>query len=557
MKPTLKALIASTALLAATCVLAGPADVTQTQKQPINLTAIAMFLVFVLGTLGITYWAAKRTTSAPDFYTAGGGITGFQNGLAIAGDYMSAATLLGLSSLVFLRGYDGFIYTISFFIGWPVILFMLAERMRNLGRFTFADIASYRLQQSSIRTFAACSSLTVVCFYLIVQMVGAGQLIKLLFGLDYPVAVAVVGVLMVVYVTFGGMIATTWVQIIKAVLLLSGGLLMLTLAMGQFGFNIETLASSAVAAHKDGGAIMRPGSMLADPITATSLSLGLVFGTAGLPHIMMRFFTVPNAKEARKSVFVASGFIGLFFLVVCLLGLAAIVIVGQDPQFFEKGEIGGKLIGGNNMPVMHLAKAVGGNLFLGFLSAVAFATILAVVSGLALAGASSIAHDIYARVLRKGQATEAEEMRVSKFASIGLGIVAVILGILFEKQNVAFLVGLTFGIAASANFPVLILSLYWKGLTTRGALIGGVAGLVSAVVFVVLSKAVWVVVLGNAKPIFPYEHPALFSMPLAFFVTWLFSVTDRSARAAQDIAGYRDQDIRAQTGIGAAAASAH
>ncbi|MFY9460239.1 cation/acetate symporter [Aquabacterium commune] len=557
MKPTLKALIASTALLAATCVLAGPADVTQTQKQPINLTAIAMFLVFVLGTLGITYWAAKRTTSASDFYTAGGGITGFQNGLAIAGDYMSAATLLGLSSLVFLRGYDGFIYTISFFIGWPVILFMLAERMRNLGRFTFADIASYRLQQSSIRTFAAFSSLTVVCFYLIVQMVGAGQLIKLLFGLDYPVAVAVVGVLMVVYVTFGGMIATTWVQIIKAVLLLSGGLLLLALAMSQFGFNIETLASSAVAAHKDGAAIMRPGSMLADPITATSLSLGLVFGTAGLPHIMMRFFTVPNAKEARKSVFVASGFIGLFFLVVCLLGLAAIVIVGQDPQFFEKGEIGGKLIGGNNMPVMHLAKAVGGNLFLGFLSAVAFATILAVVSGLALAGASSIAHDIYARVLRKGQATEAEEMRVSKFASIGLGIVAVILGILFEKQNVAFLVGLTFGIAASANFPVLILSLYWKGLTTRGALIGGVAGLVSAVLFVVLSKAVWVVVLGNAKPIFPYEHPALFSMPLAFFVTWLFSVTDRSARAAQDIAGYRDQDIRAQTGIGAAAASAH
>ena len=552
-----KALIASTALLAATCVLAGPADVTQTQKQPINLTAIAMFLVFVLGTLGITYWAAKRTTSASDFYTAGGGITGFQNGLAIAGDYMSAATLLGLSSLVFLRGYDGFVYTISFFIGWPVILFMLAERMRNLGRFTFADIASYRLQQSSIRTFAAFSSLTVVCFYLIVQMVGAGQLIKLLFGLDYPVAVAVVGVLMVVYVTFGGMIATTWVQIIKAVLLLSGGLLLLALAMSQFGFSIETLASSAVAAHKDGAAIMRPGSMLADPITATSLSLGLVFGTAGLPHIMMRFFTVPNAKEARKSVFVASGFIGLFFLVVCLLGLAAIVIVGQDPQFFEKGEIGGKLIGGNNMPVMHLAKAVGGNLFLGFLSAVAFATILAVVSGLALAGASSIAHDIYARVIRKGEATEAEEMRVSKFASIGLGIVAVILGILFEKQNVAFLVGLTFGIAASANFPVLILSLYWKGLTTRGALIGGVAGLVSAVLFVVLSKAVWVVVLGNAKPIFPYEHPALFSMPLAFFVTWLFSVTDRSARAAQDLAGYRDQDIRAQTGIGAAAASAH
>src|SRR3989338_6097790 len=539
MKPLMKTgALSALLLLCAGVALAGPGDVGQVAKQPINMTAIALFLVFVLFTLGITYWAAKRTSSTSDFYTAGGGITGFQNGLAIAGDYMSAATLLGLSSMVFLRGFDGFVYTISFFIGWPVILFLLAERMRNLGRFTFADIASYRLHQGSIRTFAAFGSLTVVCFYLIVQMVGAGQLIKLLFGLDYPIAVVVVGVLMVVYVTFGG-------------------LLMLGLAMSHFGFSIETLASSAVDAHKDGAAIMHPGSLLADPVTAVSLSLGLVFGTAALPHIMMRFFTVPNAKEARKSVFVASGFIGLFFIVVCLLGLAAIVIVGKDPQFFENGDIGGKLLGGNNMPVMHLAKAVGGDLFLGFLSAVAFATILAVVSGLALAGASSIAHDIYARVIKKGQASEAEEMRVSKIASIGLGVVAVILGIMFEKQNVAFLVGLTFGIAASANFPVLVLSIYWKGLTTRGALIGGIVGLVSAVTFVVLSKAVWVVVLGFEHAVFPYEQPALFSMPLAFFFTWLFSVTDKSARAAVDVSGFRDQNVRAQTGIGAAAASAH
>ncbi|WP_157270991.1 cation acetate symporter [Azohydromonas aeria] len=529
----------------------------EAQKQPLNLTAIAMFVAFVLLTLGITYWAARRTRSAADFYTAGGGITGFQNGLAIAGDYMSAATLLGLSSMVFMRGFDGFVYIISFFVGWPVILFLLAERLRNLGRFTFADIASYRLDQNRIRTFAACGSLTVVIFYLIVQMVGAGQLIKLLFGLDYAVAVALVGVLMVVYVTFGGMIATTWVQIVKAVMLLAGGLIMLVLAMGHFGFNIETLASQAVAAHKSGAAIMRPGSLLADPVTAVSLSLGLVFGTAALPHIMMRFFTVPNAKEARKSVFVASGFIGLFFLVVCLLGLAAIVIVGRDPQFYEGGQVGGALIGGNNMPVMHLAKAVGGDLLLGFLSAVAFATILAVVSGLALAGASAIAHDIYARVIKGGKCTEAEEMKVSKRCSLALGVLAVVLGIAFEKQNVAFLVGLTFGIAASANFPVLVLSIYWKGLTTRGALVGGVIGLVSAVTFVVLSKAVWVVVLGNKAPIFPYEQPALFSMPLAFFFTWLFSVTDKSARAQKEIAGFRDQYVRAQTGIGAAAASAH
>ena len=542
--------------LAGAAAFAGDA-IAVAQKQPLNMTAIGMFFVFVMGTMGITYWAASRTKSTADFYTAGGGISGFQNGLAIAGDYMSAATLLGLSAMTFSKGLDGFIYAIGFFVGWPVILFLMAERLRNLGKFTFADIASYRLDQSTIRTFAAFGSLTVVCFYLIVQMVGAGQLIKLLFGLDYTTAVVVVGVLMVIYVTFGGMIATTWVQIIKACLMLFGGTVLLFLSLSQFGFSLETAAKKAVEVHKDGLKIMGPGSLMADPVTAVSLSLGLVFGTAGLPHIMMRFFTVPNAKEARKSVFVASGCIGYFFMVVCALGLMAIVIVGTNPEFYEGGNIAGKLIGGGNMPVMHLAKAVGGNLFLGFMSAVAFATILAVVSGLALAGASAIAHDIYARVIRKGTATETEEMRVSKFATVGLGVVAVLLGILFEKQNIAFLVGLTFGIAASTNFPILILSMYWRGLTTRGALLGGLAGLISAVTFVVLSKAVWVVVLGNAAAIFPYEQPALFSMPLAFFFTWLFSVTDGSARSKIDKAGFDDQYVRSQTGIGAAGASAH
>ncbi|SMH39855.1 cation acetate symporter [Azospirillum agricola] len=551
---------AGAAALLAACALpalAAPGDLGPVDKQPVNLSAIGMFLAFVLLTLGITYWAANRTKSTSDFYTAGGGISGFQNGLAIAGDYMSAATLLGLSSMVFAKGYDGFVYTISFFVGWPIILFLLAERLRNLGHFTFADIASYRLDQGKIRTFAAIGSLTVVCFYLIVQMVGAGQLIKLLFGLDYNVAVVVVGVLMVVYVTFGGMIATTWVQIIKAVLLLGGGTALTLLALSHFGFSLEAIARSAVASHKDGVRIMGPGTLLADPVSAVSLSLGLLFGTAALPHIMMRFFTVPNAKEARKSVFVASGFIGFFFLLVCILGMAAITIVGTDPQFFEGGVVGGKLIGGGNMPVMHLAKALGGDLFLGFLSAVAFATILAVVSGLALAGASAIAHDLYARVIRKGEATEREEMRVSKLASLVLGVLAVVLGIAFEKQNVAFLVGLTFGIAASVNFPVLILSMYWKGLTTRGALAGGLAGLVSAVAMVVLSNAVWVVVLNNPAPIFPYEHPALFSMTLAFLVTIVVSKLDRSASAAAERDAYDDQFVRSQTGIGAAAASNH
>ncbi|MDC7827005.1 cation acetate symporter [Pseudomonas sp. BLCC-B13] len=527
------------------------------ERQPVNMTAIGMFFVFVMATLAITWWAARQTKSTADFYTAGGGISGFQNGLAIAGDYMSAATLLGLSSLVFAKGYDGFVYTVAFFMGWPVITFLMAERLRNLGKFTFADIVSYRLDQNRIRTFAAFGSLTVVCCYLVVQMVGAGQLIKLLFGLDYRTAVMVVGVLMLVYVIFGGMIATTWVQIIKAVLLLAGGTTLAGLALAEFGFSLENLAQRAVDAHAIGSAIMGPGAMLADPINAASLSLGLVFGIAGLPHILMRFFTVPNAKEARKSVFYATGFIGFFFLVVMVLGFAAIVIVGQDPQFFVDGQLGGALIGGGNMVAMHLAKAVGGNLFLGFLSAVAFATILAVVAGLALAGASAISHDLYATVLKKGRASERDEMRVTRIATVGLGLVAIGLGILFEQQNVAFLVGLTFGIAASTNFPVLIMAMYWKGLTTRGALLGGCAGLISALVLVILSPAVWVTVLGHAEAIYPYDHPALFSMPLAFLVIVVVSRMDRSARAERERAAFDDQFVRAQTGLGAAAASSH
>jgi cation/acetate symporter len=526
-------------------------------QQPLNLHAIGMFFVFVLATLAITWWAARQTKSTADFYTAGGGISGFQNGLAIAGDYMSAATLLGLSSLVFAKGYDGFVYTVAFFMGWPVITFLMAERLRNLGKFTFADIVSYRLDQNRIRTFAAFGSLTVVCCYLVVQMVGAGQLIKLLFGLDYRTAVMVVGVLMLVYVIFGGMIATTWVQITKAVLLLAGGTTLAMLALAEFGFSLENLAVQAIDAHAIGNAIMGPGSMLADPINAASLSLGLVFGIAGLPHILMRFFTVPNAKEARKSVFYATGFIGFFFLVVMILGFAAIVIVGKDPQFFVNGDTAGALIGGGNMVAMHLAKAVGGNLFLGFLSAVAFATILAVVAGLALAGASAISHDLYATVLKKGRASEREEMRVTRVATVGLGLIAIGLGILFENQNVAFLVGLTFGIAASTNFPVLIMAMYWKDLTTRGALLGGCAGLVSALVLVILSPAVWVAVLGNAEAIYPYDHPALFSMPLAFLVIVIASKLDRSARAERERASFDDQFVRAQTGLGAAAASSH
>ena len=548
--------LALLALLAPALSFAGDA-ISATEKQALNIHAIGMFVLFVGMTLFITKWAAGRTKSASDFYTAGGGITGFQNGLAIAGDYMSAATLLGLTALVYTKGVDGYIYMIAFFAGWPIILFLMAERLRNLGKFTFADITSYRLNQGKVRTMAAVSSLTVVCFYLVAQMVGAGQLIKLLFGLDYNIALFVVGALMMVYVTFGGMVATTWVQIIKACMLLAGGTLVMILAMSQFGFSFENLMAKAVSVHSLGEKILFPGSLLPDPITALSLGLGLMFGTAGLPHILMRFFTVTNAKEARKSVLYASGFVAYFFNVILLMGLAAIIIVGQNPEFFEGGKIGGKIIGGGNMVAMHLAKAVGGNLLLGFLSAVAFATILAVVSGLALAGAASISHDIYARVIRKGKATETEELRVSKLSSEGLGLVAIVLGILFEKMNVAFMVALAFGIAASANFPVLILSMYWRGLTTRGAVVGGYVGLVAAVLFVLFSKSVWVTVLGNAQALFPYDQPALFSMPLAFLVTFIVSKLDNSAEAQAERAAFEDQYVRAQTGFGAAEASSH
>ncbi|MCE1249195.1 MAG: cation acetate symporter [Comamonadaceae bacterium] len=554
--PHARRALAALPLLLPALALAGP-DLGATQKQPLNWHAIGMFFVFVLMTLGITYWAAGRSKSASDFYTAGGGITGKQNGLAIAGDFMSAATLLGLTAMIYGDGVDGYIYMVAFFVGWPIIWFFMAERLRNLGKFTFADITAYRLEQGPVRTMAAVSSLTVVCFYLVAQMVGAGQLIKLLFGLDYHVALAVVGVLMMVYVIFGGMVATTWVQIIKACMLLAGGTAIMLLAFSQFGFSFDQLTTRAMEVHKLGSNMLSPGKLLADPVTALSMGLGLMFGIAGLPHILMRFFTVTNAQEARKSVFYASGIIAFFFNVIAIMGLCAIVLVGTNPDFFEGGQVGGKLIGGGNMVALHLAKAAGGNLLLGFLSAVAFATILAVVAGLALAGASAISHDLYARVIMKGQASEAKEIRVSKIATLCLGVVAVLLGMAFEKMNVAFMVALAFGVASCANFPVLLMSMYWKGLTTRGALVGGYTGLISSVLFVLFSKSVWVDVLGNPAPLFPYTQPALFAMPLAFLAIYVFSKLDQSARAARERDAFDDQYVRAQTGVGAASAAAH
>ncbi|WP_202210433.1 cation acetate symporter [Pseudomonas paraversuta] len=526
----------------------------EVQKQPLNISAIIMFVLFVGATLCITYWASKRNKSAADYYAAGGKITGFQNGLAIAGDYMSAASFLGISALVYTSGYDGLIYSIGFLVGWPIILFLIAERLRNLGKYTFADVASYRLGQAQIRSLSACGSLVVVAFYLIAQMVGAGKLIQLLFGLDYHVAVILVGILMCLYVLFGGMLATTWVQIIKAVLLLSGATFMAVMVMKHVNFDFNSLFAEAVKVHPKGEAIMSPGGLVTDPISAFSLGLALMFGTAGLPHILMRFFTVSDAKEARKSVLYATGFIGYFYILTFIIGFGAILLVSTNPAFKDAA---GALLGGNNMAAVHLADAVGGSIFLGFISAVAFATILAVVAGLTLAGASAVSHDLYASVIKKGKANDKDEIRVSKITTVILGVLAIGLGILFESQNIAFMVGLAFSIAASCNFPVLLLSMYWKNLTTRGAMIGGWMGLVSAVGLMILGPTIWVQILHHEKAIFPYEYPALFSMIIAFAGIWFFSITDKSKAAEKERALFFPQFVRSQTGLGASGAVDH
>jgi cation/acetate symporter len=597
MKKISTLLVAALALAAGTAFAAG-GDLGQTTKQATNWTAIIMFGAFVIATLGITKWAAARTKSAADFYTAGGGITGFQNGLAIAGDYMSAASFLGISAAVMANGYDGLIYSIGFLVGWPVITFLMAERLRNLGKFTFADVAGYRFKQTPIRAFAASGTLVVVAFYLIAQMVGAGSLIKLLFGLDYWVAVVLVGALMMVYVLFGGMTATTWVQIIKAIMLLAGVTFMAFMVLAQFGFSPEALfakgvevktavagvakeaaiaaatASAAAAATPEAAAaasaalekanatdaakvglsIMGPGGFIKDPISAISFGMALMFGTAGLPHILMRFFTVPDAKEARKSVFWATTWIGYFYVLIFIIGFGAITLVMTDPDLNAQLKAGGA-----NMAAVLVAKAVGGDVFFGFISAVAFATILAVVAGLTLSGASAVSHDLYATVIKDGKADSASELRVSRITTIALGVIAVILGIAFEKQNIAFMVALAFAIAASANFPVLFMSVLWKDCTTKGAVIGGFLGLISSVGLTVVSPAVWEATLGYPKGSawFQYSSPALFSMTIGFVGVWLFSILDNSEQAKKERADYAAQQVRSETGYGASGASGH
>ena len=531
-------------------------------QPPVNWHAVVMFIIFVAITLGITYWAATRTKTATDFYAAGRGVTGFQNGLAIAGDYMSAASFLGIAALVYFNGFYGLIFSVGWLVGWPIILFLIAERLRNLGKFTYADVASFRLQQGPVRTMAAIGSLIVVIWYLIGQAVGAGQLLHTLVPqISYKESIVIVGTLIIIYVTFGGMKATTWVQIIKAGLLLGGATLIAIGVMAHESFSFEKLFSDAIAVHPKHLEIMKsvvPIGAKANPIESISLGLTLMFGTAGLPHILMRFFTVTDAKAARKSVLYGTCFIGYFYILTFIIGFGAIVLVANNPLYVvdvTKNIL--NLKGGGSMPAVYLSHAIGGDFFLGFIAAVAFATILAVVSGLTLAGASALSHDIYANVIMKGKATETQEVWVSKLCVICLGVLAVLLGIAFEKQNVAYIVALTFSIAACANFPILVLSVFWRGLTTRGAVLGGYTGIFGSIGLLIIGPTVWTKVLDMGPAIFPYDFPTFVVLPAVLIVSFLASVTDGSKSAAAERAAFDAQKIRSETGLGAEVAASH
>jgi cation/acetate symporter len=505
----------------------------------INPASITTFLLFVLFTLGVSYWASKRTTSSSAFYNAGGQITARQNGTAIAGDFMSAASFLGITGLIYSIGFDGLILAVGALAGWPLMLFIISERVRNLGRFTLTDVISYRLQQRPIRAIATVGSVTVIIFYLVAQLVGAGKLIELLFGLSYEVAVLFIGILVMIYVTIGGMLATTWVQIVKAILLVLGASLMCILLMALLEFNLNNLFVDAVAVHSRGELILQPGSFFTDPIQTITIAITMMCGLLGLPHILMRIFTVSDMYTARKSIFYASGIMGYFYAMTILIGFAAIVFVSTNSDFFNDGE----LIGGNNMVAIHLAKVLGGDILMGFMSAVAFATILAVVAGLIVAGSATIAHDVYAELICKGKPEPKKELKITRIAAVSFCLIGMGVSILFQKQNVAFIAVMPLVIAASVNFPILILAMFWRGFTTRGAVVGGIVGFVSSVSLIVLGPKVWVSIIGAESAIFPYDYPALFTMVAAFITMFIVSKLDDSAAAEEDRTKFDSQLI--------------
>lgn len=523
-------------------------------EQHVNVAAIATFVLFVLSTLLITWWAARRTHTRKEFYAAGGGIPAWQNGIAISGDFMSAATFLGLTSLLFFSGTDGLMLAVGAVASWPVILFLVAERLRNLGRYTFIDVISFRLDQRPITQVAALGSLATVIFYLISQLVGAGKLIQLLFGLDYIWAVSGISALMIAYVTFGGMLATTWVQIIKAFLLVIGGTVITLLMLQYYRFDLNTVFHSAVMTHPRGWDLVAPGGWLVEPVSVISLGLTALLGFIGLPHILMRIFTVKDAKTARKSAFYAISIIGYFNLLMLIVGFGAVSLIMFNPDY-QSGA--GGLTGGRNMVVLHAAHYLGGDILLGFVSAVAFATILAVVSGLTISAAATIAHDLYAKSIKQGRASEKSELLVSRCAVLGIGILAILFGLVFEHHNVIFITNMALAVAGSANAPILLLSMYWRGLTTRGAIYGCLIGLVSSVSLIILGPQVWVDVVGMEKPVFPYVYPTIVSAPLAFLTAWLLSRTDHSVRAYGERAAFDEQYIRSEIGAGASEVASH
>lgn len=510
-----------------------------------NVTAILIFVTFIMATLGITWWAAKRTHSTGEFYTAGSKITGPQNGFALAGDFMSAASFLGITGLIFMGGSDALLFVVGIMVSWAFILFAFADRMRNLGRYTFADVVAFRLQPERLRTFAAAGALTVAIPYLIAQMVGAGSLIETLFGLPYYVAVLIVGGLMTVYVAFGGMLATTWVQVVKAVLLLGGATALFLISMAQFGFDFDAMFAKAAEVHPRGRTILGPGGLYKDPVNAISIGLAFVCGTAGLPHVLMRFFTVPDAKQARDSIAWAVVLIGYFQCLIVIVGFAAIALLIGEAGYFDES---GRIAGGSNMVSVHLARVVGGEIFYGLIAAVAFATILAVVAGILISASAAVAHDLYAKVIRRGEISDQAEVTVSRVVTVVLGVSAIALSLWFRNINVGILATIALAVAASVNFPAIFLALFWKNLTTRGAVAGGVTGLVVVVVLIVLSPVVWVNAFGNETAIFPYSYPTLFSVSAAFIVTVLVSLADRSDRAAADRAGYEAQLLKSELG---------
>lgn len=500
-----------------------------------NGVAMAFFFVFIAITLGITYWAAKRTRTTEEYYAAGRTISAGQNGLALAGDYMSAASFLGIAGLVSTTGFDGLIYSTGWLVGWPVVLFLIAEPLRNLGKYTFADVVSARLRQGPVRIAAAVGTLATVIFYLIAQMVGAGGLIKLMFGLQYETAIVIVGAAMLAYVLFGGMIATTWVQIVKAVLLLGGTCILAVMVLSRFGFSPTALFQAA--ADKYGQAMLAPGKLVSNPLDAVSLGMALMFGTAGLPHILMRFYTVPDARAARQSVFYATGLIGVFYLMTFILGFGAMVLVGPEPiKLVDKG---------GNMAAPLLAEALGGTPFLGFIAAVAFATILAVVAGLTLSGAAALSHDLWVNVARKGHAPPQEQLRVARVATVILSLIAVVLGIAFKGQNVAFMVSLAFAIAASSNFPAILLSVFWKRCTTQGVVASMIIGTAATLLLIWLSPTIQVDILSHQSAWFPLKNPALVTIPLSFAIGIVVSLATRDSVA---VSGFEQVERRMHLG---------